>query len=386
MKVLYGIQFFFLFVTQLLTLSILNKLNIRPWIKALIIFYIGISPGLVNSALSLFSEIVTYPFILAIVLLSSHIWEKARALSYKKIIISALALCALCIAITFSKAIFSYISFPFILTFLILALFFFYKKDFKTAVKLLVFLVIVSIPFIFSIKAFKMANYHYNGLYAFSDRTWLLFGNTDRRTRTMTPRLFWAGLSFIPGENICNSSFTKEECFYWSIMEADTFAYYKNVDMNKKGVKKEDWEKEYVSGSFKMIKHNPIQYSFFFVAESLKMFFWESTQIGTVIYPKWLENIFACMPIKNGIRLLLSFLTFISFIHLITTLLKNKKTILSSPSTQTSICFMIFTMIVVYIFFYSIVQIIPRYLFTIAPLYLINIGLWINSILDHKKI
>jgi len=56
-----GFQLFWLFITQLLTLNILRQLRINRRLGAAVIFYLGFSPALVNSALSLYSEIVVYP-------------------------------------------------------------------------------------------------------------------------------------------------------------------------------------------------------------------------------------------------------------------------------------------------------------------------------------
>lgn len=68
------LQFLILFITQLITLRILRLLNIDNRINALTILYLGISPALVNSALSLYSEIATYPLILAAILVMRESW------------------------------------------------------------------------------------------------------------------------------------------------------------------------------------------------------------------------------------------------------------------------------------------------------------------------
>jgi len=70
-----GFQLFWLFITQLLTLNILRQLRINRRLGAAVIFYLGFSPALVNSALSLYSEIVVYPFVLGMVIAGSRAWQ-----------------------------------------------------------------------------------------------------------------------------------------------------------------------------------------------------------------------------------------------------------------------------------------------------------------------
>ena len=67
------IQLGFLFLTQLLTLHILRKLEINKALSLLIVLYLGVSPAIVNSAFSLFSEIITYPIVLGIIFVALNV-------------------------------------------------------------------------------------------------------------------------------------------------------------------------------------------------------------------------------------------------------------------------------------------------------------------------
>ena len=62
-------------LTQYLTLILLNLMRVRVGIQALTIAYIGFSPSLVNSALSLYSEILCCPLVPAIILVSYKTWQ-----------------------------------------------------------------------------------------------------------------------------------------------------------------------------------------------------------------------------------------------------------------------------------------------------------------------
>ncbi|HLD69859.1 MAG TPA: hypothetical protein VJA17_03750, partial [Candidatus Omnitrophota bacterium] len=61
------IQIIFLFSTQLLLFKLLQELKANRTLSLVIILYFGFSPAIVNSAMSLYSEIASYPFVLLIV-------------------------------------------------------------------------------------------------------------------------------------------------------------------------------------------------------------------------------------------------------------------------------------------------------------------------------
>jgi len=58
-------QILMLGFSQLLALRILRTLKVNQIVRAFVILYLGFSPALVNSAFSLFSEILTYPLMLS---------------------------------------------------------------------------------------------------------------------------------------------------------------------------------------------------------------------------------------------------------------------------------------------------------------------------------
>ena len=109
------------------------------------------------------------------------------------------------------------------------------------------------------------------------------------------------------------------------------------------------------------------------------MFFWESTQIGYVMYPKGLTKIFTWIPIKNGLRLIMAFLTLLSVIYLIVLFWRKRMDFLK---LENPLIFLYFSLLFIFssVGFYSIFIIIARYLLPIVPLYLIIIAYVIQDI------
>jgi len=64
--------------------------------------------------------------------------------------------------------------------------------------------------------------------------------------------------------------------------------------------------------SFDKFRERPGQYIVLMGIESLRMPFWESSQLGFVSYPSWLKRIFDLSIFKNGIRLCVSLLTLLA--------------------------------------------------------------------------
>ena len=104
------LQIVILLVTQIASLHLLRKLGVKESLIALAMLYIGFSPALVNSALSLFSEIVAYPFILGILFLIIKGWRSSlRDEPVGKIMVTGICLGLLFMAMISAKAIFEFV-------------------------------------------------------------------------------------------------------------------------------------------------------------------------------------------------------------------------------------------------------------------------------------
>ena len=136
--------------------------------------------------------------------------------------------------------------------------------------------------------------------------------------------------------------------------------------------------------TFKRIKDHPLKYTIFYIIEGSRMFFWESTQIGFVFYPIWLERLFNWTFFKNTLRLLVGIITFLAFLYVAISHVFAflKPTSYQDTNTEkTQLIFFILWFMLLFMGIYAIVFIVVRYSFPIVPLYLICIGIFLNRFL-----
>ena len=132
----------------------------------------------------------------------------------------------------------------------------------------------------------------------------------------------------------------------------------------------------------------PLQFFALTLLESVKMFFWESTQIGFVEYAPWQTKLYAYTPFKNALRLIMSIVSIAAFLGVITIMLKNKTSLINFVSTNKNHTpIMFFTLLIAscHIIMYSLFMTIPRFILPIAPLYLVIITFWINYFCPHSS-
>jgi len=355
-------QVFILFLTQCLAYTLLQKLKISRMISAIVILYIGISPSLVNSAFSLFSEIATYPLILLIVLLCAECWDLINNNETAQTALKALILGVLLVLMTLSKGIFEFIAPILLLPFFCLMIKHFFDKKKSCAKTGIIFLIIVTSSFYSGIFAYKNLNKIHNGNFAITNRgAWALYGNTARRLDATTPKHFLSGLATMPGWGVCRKFFNKNDCEYWKHEQSDSLGITMESKLVNEGYQGNKLDKQLMKLSKQKILSNPPLYAVYYGIECIKMFFWESTKIGYVTYPTWLDNIFSFGPFKSALRLVIFLITFTSFVW---SWLNFKKT--SSPL----IPFCLF-LITIYISLYALFFALTRYSLPIAPLFLI---------------
>ena len=378
------VQVVILFLTQGLTLRLLRKIHVHPHIEAVTILYIGISPALVNSAFSMYSEIMTYPFILGVILLSASAWQMlGKENNMRRIPVYGLALAVFFILLTLTKAIFEAIFPIFLFPFFYLAIRWLIKKDKKKLIKTAGFLLLTILVYYAAILGYKSLNEKYNGNFVLTDRgAWPLYGNTSRRMDNLTTRKFLTALAYMPGEGLCRKLFKEKECWYWSYRESDNRGMTKLNELTQLGLSGEQINRELVTLSMKEILKNPFQYLFFMLVETLKMFFWESTQIGWVVYPPWLTQLFGLAYFKNLLRLGLFIVSLFSFLLITVQLLKKKR---SRPSEEKVVLYFVIFLIILFIGVHSFFFTLTRYSLPIAPLFLILIATAFHNILSIKN-
>jgi len=379
-KVLVWMQILILFTTQLLTLRILEKFQVNKLITTLTILYLGLSPALVNSGFSLFSEIATYPTILAIILLTSHCYDYLKENDKLPHFLHPLLLGALFTIITLTKAIFSVIVPMLLLPFLFLLFKMGLQKNFKGAVRVFSFLVIVTMVFTSGVDMYKLLNFKYNSNFAITGRgPWALYGNTKRRMEPLTVKKVLVALAYIPGEGVCHKIFSTRDCDYWSFKKSDEFGYGKLHELTGQGLSGSVLDDEMLKLSKELILKNPFQFALFMDFEMGKMIFWESTKIGFVDYPPLLTKLFGMTIFKNGLRLLLFLLTFVALLGQLASALRNQDLIQENRGLLMFILILIFSYLGVHSLFFTL----TRYSLPIAPLFLILIALFAQERLNY---
>jgi len=360
-----------MFVTQVLTYKVLRLLNIRTGICLSILAYLAMSPALNNAAFSLYSEIAALPVILGIILSSAFAWESVKEDKLLKAFNYGALLGILLTAATLIKAVFECIA-PVNLIILFAALYFTeIKKGSKKIITFLLCFAAAAGFFYAPITAYKCINLHYNGKFAITNRgSWALYGSTARRMEPLTPKKFAEALAFAPGEGVCNGLFGQQECDFWSFHRSDGLGFAKAMELDNQHLSAEKINATLLRLSAQEALHNPLQYGVLTIVEGLKMFFWESTQVGFVNYPHWLQKIYDIKIFNNALR----FFTFIAtFIAVITLWFQNQ------TSQRSPISFLMGVLIFLYILFFSFFFILTRYALPIVPLYLICIGIWLNQ-------
>lgn len=362
LKVLAVIQFALLFLTQLFSFKILQKLNVKPMFTALAVFYIGISPALVNCALSLYSEILIIALIPAAILIFSRIFSNFSKYKLMGAIFAGIAIGLTLIALTFVKGIFEIAGPVIILSSLLICQRIAKKPDaFK---RYLIMILVGLITFYAAIFAYKAANKHYNGNFTLTNRgAWAFYGFAARRVEPMPKERLMAGLAFIPGEGACKKFYSEEQCYFWSFYTSDNFSITKLKELMAQGYEGEALDKELMRLSVEKIRSAPLQYSILTALEGLKIFFWETTKLGFVIYPGWLAALYDVEIFKNSLRMAWAVVSLAGLIYGFYLLRKNK---MSNEAFIT--LFMVLSVVFFYTAVYSLFQLGPRYSVPAGPI------------------
>ncbi len=376
-----------LFLTQVLLLILLAKLKIHKIIKLAIIFYCGFSPALVNSTFSLFSEIMTYPFVLLVILFVSMSWNAIFNKEKVRVFLLGIGTSLAFLFAAFNKAIFLYIFLIFLIPFLTVMCLSLIRKNRKLFVNSCIYLITGSVLFFICVSPYKQMNKRYNGNFVFTTRSdSLLFGNAYKRAIPLTSKVVVAHLTSIPGVGVCKIFFNDKECKYCEFHAADDF---RGSTLNEllKNENPEDRKKKTIEFAFEKIRQQPLQYLFFMAVESSRMPFWESTQIGFVDYPGWLSQLFLHKGMRYGLRFIISLATLFSLVFIALRLFLKRSLIFdfSEEGKRMHICFFSMLMISVYTLLYSLFSVVTRYAFPIVPLYLLIIAYTIHKIFINQK-
>ena len=368
-----GVQIFILGLSQFLLYRVLKRLQVRPWFSALAMLYFGFSPAVVNSGFSLYSEILTYPFMLGIILFSARAWEKLDRHSRRQAMIAGVCFGLLFTGITLVKAIFEFIFLMFVLAFIGLSLWGMFKGQKQKAANAVFFLLAAAMTFEIPITAYKFINQSSNGQFTITDRgSWALYGNTARRMQPMDGQRLAAAVAYIPGEGFCRRFRSERQCWEWSSGPSDALGLGANGAVSS--APKSERNHMLTAMTIQEILKNPAQYGLLAGLETMKLFFWESTRVGYVIYPPWLARIYDLELFKNCLRLTIFAVTLAAFLGCLLFWIKGKRPVMLGWTLFS---------IAAYAMMHAPFFILTRYAFPVVPAFLICIAYFFEQI--HRR-
>lgn len=371
LKILTLFQILLLALTQILILRVLDQLKVRKGSRALAVLYLGVSPALVNSALSLYSEILMYPLVLGIILAGANAGHAIYRQQVARAFGFTLLYTAMFVLAVLNKAIFEYLFYIMLIPPLVWGIAATVKKQKQTAFHAFLSITVAAGILTCSLHAYKVTNLHHNDHYEITGRGgWMLYGSAAKRTEPMTPRRLLAGLASVPGDNVCRSLFG-DECLFWSFQTSDHFGMEKLKELRIQEQDSASIDRQMKEAALNQALDKPVQYLLLTVMEATKALFWESTKIGFVEYPAWLAQLFDFTLFKNGLRLGMAILTFFSVFYYFSRGFYRRG---RGDTKQQILQFLMAVMIIGFIGLYSLVTILTRYILPIASLFLIIIA------------
>jgi len=349
-QIMAGFSVLILMATQVLTYSILRKLQIRTWICSLTLLYLAISPVITNSAFHIlpFCEIITYPLILAAIIAGYTGWEAIKQNDQNKAFCYGAFTGILFATITFVKAAFECISPVYMLFFLMASL----KRN-SSRRSLVCFLAAAAVLFYSPVVGYKCLNKIYNGNFAIADRgPNTIYGNVAHRTSPLSFRGYLADLTSVAGDDVCAKYFSAKECSFWSFHKSDELGANKSGEFFNRGLPAQAVTDKLLRLSKDLAWTHLPQYILLTATESLRGLFWEGTTD--------LISFHLIMAVITCIVLLYCGFTW-GYL----------------PDLMRQVQIIIFS----FIFFYSFFDILPRHILPIVPLYLISLGYCLDSLM-----
>ncbi len=372
-----------------MTVFVLNEGKISSGVRAFALLYLGISPAFVNSALSVYSEIVTYIPILGIVLLSSRVWDYLQRESANFSFGYGIGLGLCFVAITLAKGIYEIIFPLYLLSFIGLAIMAFRDQKKQVFKNTVVFLFSAVLVFGSCICGYKSINKKYNGFFTLTDRgAWALYGNTARRQEPLTLRKFWAGGAYnLFEEDDCARLLDRQSCHFWDIRTSDDLAAQKNYEVSAKFPLQER-DREFAKLIRDKIFQNPFQYILLTGFDWVHMFFWESTRIGFVAYPDWLDVVFDNAVFAKALRFIVGFLSIISTVFCCFYLFRHRKGLWQADHKEGNFLatlFFLIYLIMCHVTLYSLFATVPRFALPIAPLFILVIAFTVQILSRNRR-
>ena len=366
--------------SQVLLFFLMRRLKMSALVMGAVLLYFGFSPAIVNSGMSLFSEIWTYPFVLLTVIsvIKAH-EEQDRGIGHAAVLAIACVLSAL--GIIFVKAVFEWSCIVFFIPVLFLAARSIWFAKQRAGWSLVIFFMIVMGGVGIICHMYKMINQRQNGYYYITDHRgpFAVYGNAMRRIEPVTSKKVGIASSSMLGDRVCRKIFTQQECLDWSFVGSDTIGQQHSRDLSRRGMADPDIGRQLIHDALLFVQEHPLRYGLFFSIEYLKNFFWESTKIAFVSYPDWLQNIYENQVCRYGIRSVLAVFSFFGFVYTVLFLFSSRRN-----DSRRYVLFWVVWMVMVWGLSLSFVSILTRYTFPVAPLYLVLIGFAFDNLLARK--
>jgi hypothetical protein len=376
-------QFFLLFLSVMMSWSILKNSGVTFAVTLPAIFYLGVSPALVNSALSVYSEIATYVSILGIVVIGSIALIELQKESCKISLWWGLAFSGAFIAATLVKSIYEVMLYLCLIPFLFVLLRVRKERNQRIVRNFAVFIFTVFFSFQAAICGYKYLNKTYNGLFVLTDRAaWAFYGTAARREVPLTVQGFGAAVAYkLFEEEGCRVFYSPEACHAWDIRTADQFSSQKNYEVIAKFPPQKQ-NGELLNAALAKIMENPLQYAILMSLDWVRLFFWESTRIGFVAYPDWLDAVFDHRVFAVALRMIVGIVSFCSFMFCLIYLFARRK--IENQFFNTAMLFsvtIIFWHFTMYSFFFTL----PRFALPVAPLFVILMAFSLQILIRTRK-
>ena len=380
------LQLLLLFLSQWFVFLILKKLGVRRCIQAGAIVYIGISPALVNAALSSFSEITTLPLSAGILLVNLMVLQRVRDKRTKDVFLLGGLLGILFALMAFVKAAYEFIFFVFLFSYMIAFLIFVFQKKNKLSMSIGVFMLSFVLAFqslVLSYKWMKKNNGHSFSIVK-GRGAYVLYNSAALRAEKITLKKILSLAVYTIGPGYCNDVFGIEECSFWNTGNLEEFMHKEEIQKKLREANSEESNRILKEAAIKKIKKHPFQFSLLMGMDALRLFFWESTRIGFVVYPHWLEQVFGNQIFKFMIRALMGFCSFFAVLFWVLDIFRKRKKLFALEEQEglgatyfAFILIIIFSHVGLYAFVGAAVA---RHALPLAPLYLILIAVCINKL------
>lgn len=365
--------------SQVIMVFLMRRLKISPVVMAGTLLYFGLSPAVVNSGMSLFSEILTYPFVLLIVLFAVQAYQEEGG-GLWRILLLAVSCAVSVLGLIFIKATFEMGYVIYFLPFCILAIALWIKGNKKRGVLLIVFYIGVISIVAGACHIYKKANAAVNGWYSITDNfrgIRAVYGNAVRRTEFVFGDKAALALASVPGQGVCRKFFTEGACDSWFFAQSDSVGIQHFLELTNSGVPASEIGRRSIHDAVHLVQAHPFRYGFFYIIESWKSFFWESTKIGHVAYPLWLQKIYEMGLLREALRFLLALLTVLALGYNFFFLFGRR----SLDQDQRVVLAWSLWMIVLWAVLLSFGSILTRYIFPVVPLFLLQI----SFAMDHFR-